>query len=152
MIDLRNLGLIGAIELEPIPGKPGARGYDIFVRAFEKGLLVRVTGDIIALSPPLIIERKHIDEVFGTLAEVLQRHTVKKLGHRTKTPGLLAEDRASGSRDFAPYARRNLIIRCSTGTWSQPRRSRDAFAAADVVPACRRASSRSLPSTYFRPR
>lgn len=72
VIDLRNLGLIGAIELEAIPGKPGARGYAAFLKAFEKGLLVRVTGDIIALSPPLIIEQSHIDQVFGTLAEVLR--------------------------------------------------------------------------------
>ena len=72
VIDLRNLGLIGAIELEPIPGQPGLRGYQAFVRAFEKGLLVRVTGDIIALSPPLIIEKGHIDQVFGTLAETLK--------------------------------------------------------------------------------
>jgi beta-alanine--pyruvate transaminase len=72
VIDLRNLGLIGAIELEPIPGKPGARGFDAFVRAFEKGILVRVTGDILALSPPLIIERTHVDELFGKLAEVLR--------------------------------------------------------------------------------
>jgi beta-alanine--pyruvate transaminase len=72
VIDLRNLGLIGAIELEPIPGKPGARAFDAFVRAFEKGALVRVTGDIIALSPPLVIERTHIDELFGTLAGVLK--------------------------------------------------------------------------------
>jgi beta-alanine--pyruvate transaminase len=72
VIDLRNLGLIGAIELDPIPGKPGARGFQTFVRAFEKGLLVRVTGDIIALSPPLIIEKGHIDQVFGTLAETLR--------------------------------------------------------------------------------
>jgi beta-alanine--pyruvate transaminase len=72
VIDLRNLGLIGAIELDPIPGKPGARGFQTFVRAFEKGLLVRVTGDIIALSPPLIIEKSHIDQVFGTLAETLR--------------------------------------------------------------------------------
>jgi beta-alanine--pyruvate transaminase len=72
VIDLRNLGLIGAIELASIPGKPGARGFDVFVRAFEQGLLVRVTGDIIALSPPLIIERQQIDEVFGILADVLR--------------------------------------------------------------------------------
>jgi beta-alanine--pyruvate transaminase len=71
VIDLRNLGLIGAVELEPITGKPGARGFDTFVRAFEKGILVRVTGDIIALSPPLIIERSHVDELFGKLGEVL---------------------------------------------------------------------------------
>jgi beta-alanine--pyruvate transaminase len=72
VIDLRNLGLIGAVELEPIAGKPGARGFDVFVRAFEKGLLARVTGDIIALSPPLIIERKHVDELIGKLAEAIR--------------------------------------------------------------------------------
>jgi beta-alanine--pyruvate transaminase len=72
VIDLRNLGLIGAVELEPIAGKPGARAYAAFVRAFEKGLLIRVTGDIIALSPPLIIEPGHIDQVFTRLAEVLR--------------------------------------------------------------------------------
>jgi len=72
VIDLRNLGLIGAIELEPIPGKPGARAFDAFVRAFEAGILIRTTGDIIALSPPLIIERQHIDELFGKLADVLR--------------------------------------------------------------------------------
>jgi beta-alanine--pyruvate transaminase len=72
VIDLRNLGLIAAIEVEAIPGKPGARGFDIFLRAFEKGLLVRVTGDIVALSPPLIIERSHVDELFEKLAAVLR--------------------------------------------------------------------------------
>jgi len=72
VIDLRNLGLIAAIEVEAIPGKPGARGFDIFLRAFEKGLLVRVTGDIVALSPPLIIERPHVDELFEKLAAVLR--------------------------------------------------------------------------------
>jgi beta-alanine--pyruvate transaminase len=72
VIDLRNLGLIGAIELEPIAGKPGARAYEAFVRAFEQGILVRVTGDIIALSPPLVIERTHVDELFGRLAGVLK--------------------------------------------------------------------------------
>ncbi len=72
VIDLRNLGLIGAIELEPIPGKPGARAFDVFLRAFEAGVLIRTTGDIIALSPPLIIERAHIDELFGKLAQVLK--------------------------------------------------------------------------------
>jgi beta-alanine--pyruvate transaminase len=72
VIDLRNLGLIGAIELASIPGKPGARAFDVFVRAFEEGILIRVTGDIIALSPPLIIEKSHVDELFGKLAKVLK--------------------------------------------------------------------------------
>jgi beta-alanine--pyruvate transaminase len=72
VIDLRNLGLIGAVELEAIPGKPGARGFDVFVRAFEKGLLARVTGDIIALSPPLVIERQHVDELVGKLGDAIR--------------------------------------------------------------------------------
>ncbi len=72
VIDLRNLGLIGAIELEPIAGKPGARGFAAFTKAFEKGLLIRVTGDIIALSPPLIIESTHIQQVFTMLKDVLR--------------------------------------------------------------------------------
>ena len=72
VVDLRNLGLIGAVELEPIAGKPGARAFDVFVRAFENGILIRVTGDIIALSPPLIIERAHVDELLGRLAEVIR--------------------------------------------------------------------------------
>ena len=71
VIDLRNIGLIGAVELEPIPGKPTARAVDVFTRAYEKGLLVRTTGDTVALSPPLIISKSQIDEVFGILSEVL---------------------------------------------------------------------------------
>jgi beta-alanine--pyruvate transaminase len=72
VIDLRNLGLIAGIELEPRPGKPGARAFETFVRCFEEGVLIRVTGDIIALSPPLIVEKKHIDRIFETLARVLK--------------------------------------------------------------------------------
>jgi len=72
VIDLRNYGLIAGIELAPIAGRPGARAYDAFVKCFEQGILIRTTGDIIALSPPLIIERKHIDQLFGTLAGVLK--------------------------------------------------------------------------------
>ena len=67
VIDLRNTGLIGAIELEPRAGAPGARGYELFVDCFKRGALVRVTGDTIALSPPLIIERSQIDELFDVL-------------------------------------------------------------------------------------
>ncbi|MEQ1541472.1 MAG: aspartate aminotransferase family protein [Novosphingobium sp.] len=71
VIDCRNVGLIGGIELEPRPGAPGKRAMEVFHRAFDAGLLIRVTGDIIALSPPLIVEQGHIDEIFGKLAEVL---------------------------------------------------------------------------------
>jgi beta-alanine--pyruvate transaminase len=72
VIDIRNLGLIGAIELESIPGKPTARAFDAFLKAYAAGLLVRTTGDIIALSPPLIVEKTHIDRIFETLRKVLQ--------------------------------------------------------------------------------
>jgi len=72
VIDVRNIGMIGAIELESRPGKPSERAYDAFVKCFEKGLMIRVTGDIIALSPPLIIEKAQIDELFETLRDVLQ--------------------------------------------------------------------------------
>jgi len=73
VIDLRSIGMIGAVELEPIHGKPGARGYAALKAAFADGLLIRTTGDIIALSPPLVLERRHVDELFGKLAAVLRR-------------------------------------------------------------------------------
>jgi beta-alanine--pyruvate transaminase len=71
VIDTRNLGLIGAIELEPIDGAPTKRAFSAFLDAYERGLLIRTTGDIIALSPPLIIEKAQIDQLFGTLRDVL---------------------------------------------------------------------------------
>ncbi len=73
VIDIRNMGLIGAVELEPIAGEPTRRAFSAFVDAYESGILIRTTGDIIALSPPLIIEKEHIDRLFGTLREVLMR-------------------------------------------------------------------------------
>ncbi len=72
VIDIRNIGLIGAIELAPIEGEPGKRGFAAFIDAFEKGCLIRVTADIIALSPPLIIEKAEIDQLFETLTTVLK--------------------------------------------------------------------------------
>jgi beta-alanine--pyruvate transaminase len=72
VIDIRNIGLIGAIEFEPDPAQPSKRAYDRFVKAFEQGLLVRQTGDIIALSPPLIISKNEIDQLFDTFATVLK--------------------------------------------------------------------------------
>jgi len=72
VIDVRNFGLIGAIELDPIAGEPTKRAFSAFLKAFEKNLLIRTTGDIIALSPPLIISKQQIDELFGVLADVLK--------------------------------------------------------------------------------
>jgi beta-alanine--pyruvate transaminase len=73
VVDLRSLGLVAGIEVAPRDGKPGARAYDAFVECFRRGLLVRVTGDIIALSPPLIAEKSHVDEMFSLLADVLKK-------------------------------------------------------------------------------
>ncbi|MFZ6748124.1 aspartate aminotransferase family protein [Undibacterium sp. Ren11W] len=72
VIDLRSIGMIAGIELASIPGKPGARAFSAFKQAFADGILIRTTGDIIAMSPPLVIEKKHIDELFGKLATVLK--------------------------------------------------------------------------------
>jgi beta-alanine--pyruvate transaminase len=72
VIDIRNLGLIGAIELEPISGAPTKRAFQAFLDAYEKGVLIRTTGDIIALSPPLIITKGQIEHLFDTLADVLK--------------------------------------------------------------------------------
>jgi beta-alanine--pyruvate transaminase len=72
VIDIRNMGLIGAVELEPIAGEPTKRAFTAFLKAYEKGILIRTTGDIIAMSPPLIIEKAEIDQLIGTLREVLE--------------------------------------------------------------------------------
>ncbi|WP_241550276.1 aspartate aminotransferase family protein [Acidithiobacillus sulfuriphilus] len=70
--DIRNLGLMAAIELEPRPNAVGARGYDAQVQALQRGLLVRAAGDTIALSPPLIVEGTHLDRIIQTLRDVLR--------------------------------------------------------------------------------
>jgi beta-alanine--pyruvate transaminase len=72
VIDIRNCGLMAAIELEPRAGQPGRRAYEVFVRAFEAGVLIRVTGDIIALSPPLIVEKAHIERIFECIGTMLR--------------------------------------------------------------------------------
>jgi beta-alanine--pyruvate transaminase len=71
VIDIRNMGMVGAVELEPRPGAPTKRAFEAFLKAFEKGVMVRTTGDIIALSPPLIAEKAHIDQLAGTLRDIL---------------------------------------------------------------------------------
>ncbi len=73
VVDIRNLGLVGAIELEPIPKKPTERAFTCFLKAYEAGILIRTTGDIIALSPPLIIDPNQIDQLISTLAQVIQQ-------------------------------------------------------------------------------
>lgn len=73
VIDCRNIGLVGGIELAPIEGEPGKRAFSVFLDCWEKGVLVRTTGDTVALSPPLIIEKQHIDQIVGTLADAIKR-------------------------------------------------------------------------------
>ena len=72
VIDIRNYGLIGAVELEPRVGKPGARAFEIFTKCFERGIMVRQTGDTIAMSPPLIIEPKQLVHLVETLGSVIR--------------------------------------------------------------------------------
>lgn len=72
VIDIRNLGLIGAVELEPIAGSPTKRAFSAFVQGYEEGILIRTTGDIIAMSPPLIISKAQIDELIGKLGSILK--------------------------------------------------------------------------------
>jgi beta-alanine--pyruvate transaminase len=72
VIDIRNYGLIGAVELEPRAGKPAARGFEIFLKCFERGVMVRQTGDTIAMSPPLIIEQKQIERMVETLGAAIR--------------------------------------------------------------------------------
>ncbi len=72
VVDVRDIGLIAGIELAPRAGKPGARAMEVFRWCFDQGVLVRVTGDIVAVSPPLIIENHHIDRLFGTLSDAIR--------------------------------------------------------------------------------
>ena len=71
VVDIRDFGLIAGIELAPREGKPGARAMDVFRKCFDDGVLIRVTGDIIALSPPLIVEKPHVDRIMGTLSDAI---------------------------------------------------------------------------------
>jgi beta-alanine--pyruvate transaminase len=72
VVDCRNLGLIGAIELASRPGAPSERGYEVFEKCWDRGVFVRPVGDSVAFCPPLIAEKKHLDQMFGTVAEVLK--------------------------------------------------------------------------------
>ncbi|MFZ5548623.1 MAG: aspartate aminotransferase family protein [Pseudomonadota bacterium] len=73
VIDIRNIGLVGGIELAPRPGAPTQRAFDVFLDCYNAGVLIRTTGDTIALSPPLIIERQQIDQLVGTIATAIKR-------------------------------------------------------------------------------
>jgi beta-alanine--pyruvate transaminase len=73
VIDIRNIGLVGGIELEPIPGEPTRRAFGVFLDCWQQGVLVRTTGDTVALSPPLIIDEAQIDRLVGAVADAIRR-------------------------------------------------------------------------------
>ncbi len=73
VIDIRNIGLMGAVEMSPYPGKPGHRAYDAMCKAFhEFDIMIRITGDTIALSPPLIVTKEQIDEIMAKVRVVIE--------------------------------------------------------------------------------
>jgi beta-alanine--pyruvate transaminase len=72
VVDIRALGLVGAVELEPIAGEPAKRAFSAFLQTYEQGIMIRTTGDTIAMSPPLIISKSEIDELIGKLGSVLK--------------------------------------------------------------------------------
>ncbi len=78
VIDVRNFGLIGAVELEAVPGKPTLRAMNIFRDCFDKGVIIRTTGDTLAFSPPLIIDNEQIDIVVEAVRTSLRAHRDQK--------------------------------------------------------------------------
>jgi beta-alanine--pyruvate transaminase len=73
VIDVRNFGMVGGVELQGIPNEPTKRAFSAFLDCYEQGVLLRTTGDIVAFSPPLIIEREHIDRIIDTVRTALRR-------------------------------------------------------------------------------
>jgi beta-alanine--pyruvate transaminase len=73
VIDIRNIGLVGGVELTPLPGEPAKRAFNVFLDCWEHGVMLRTTGDIVALSPPLIIEKPHIDRIVDVLGAAIKR-------------------------------------------------------------------------------
>ncbi|MDB5868670.1 MAG: aminotransferase class III-fold pyridoxal phosphate-dependent enzyme [Polaromonas sp.] len=74
VVGIRSLGLAGAVELAPISGAPGKRGYDIFMACFRHGVLVRATGDSIVFCPPYIVEKEHIDRIVNVVADAIRKN------------------------------------------------------------------------------
>lgn len=73
VVDIRAVGLVGGVQLAPSAEGVGKRGFQVFEQCFHDGLMVRVTGDTIAMSPPLIVEKEQIDILVGTLADSIRK-------------------------------------------------------------------------------
>lgn len=71
VIDIRNMGLVGAVEFEPRAGAAGRRAFEVFQACFEAGVLVRATGDNVAISPPLIVSESQIGQIVDTLRQAI---------------------------------------------------------------------------------
>jgi beta-alanine--pyruvate transaminase len=80
IVDIRNIGLMGAVEFTPIPGYPTKRATDIFERCFTKGLMVRNTGSTVAFSPPLICDKSHIDFIINTFSDAIVESSKQLVG------------------------------------------------------------------------
>ena len=74
VVSIRSLGLAAAVELAPLPGAAGKRGYDVFLECFRKGTMVRPAGDILVLAPAFIVEKSHIDQMVNTLADAIRKN------------------------------------------------------------------------------
>ncbi len=72
--DIRGYGLLAGIDLAPLDGKPGARGYDATKRLFNAGMHIKFTGDAGIVAPPLVAEKRHVDEIVARLRDVLARY------------------------------------------------------------------------------
>jgi beta-alanine--pyruvate transaminase len=78
VIGIRTLGLAGAVELAPMPGAPGKRGYEIFLDCYHHGILVRAAGDVLVLAPPYIVNTAQIDQLVQGLKDAITRHAAGK--------------------------------------------------------------------------
>ncbi len=74
VISIRSIGLAAAVELAPIEGTPGKRGYEVFLDCYHQGVLVRPAGDNLVFCPPFIVEPAQIDQMVSTLAAAVRRH------------------------------------------------------------------------------
>jgi len=72
VIDIRNYGLIAAVEFAPEPERSPTRAFEVFRNCFARGLLARPTANVLAFSPPLIISRSEIDALFAMLAAAIR--------------------------------------------------------------------------------
>ena len=72
VIDIRNLGLMGAVELESRPDHPSGRAYDVFLKCYQQGVYLRFAGDGLCFSPPLIVEKDQIDRIFETVGQAIR--------------------------------------------------------------------------------